>query len=322
MNEARALQDRPLDTLNRLIEETDSRLGAMERSSGAEALTVLQMLDEMDSLHTELTREGVDLRTAESRIGTIQLILRRKAALVLRLLGQRGGIAALRATRAPVRQRWWWYLDEYVAEQRKRSLLGMARVGIILIVIIAAAAFIYQTWFPPDPVASARMGYTGAAQRAIEAGDLDLALRGIDKGAAELPNDGEILLWRGTILSLMKRTQEADSAFQAARAAYSDELTYLITRATVRTQANDIAGAYADALSATTLYPDSGQAFLVLGGAQELSGQSQKATQSYSTAATLAAAANDTQLEAMAKVRMAMLMQNGGSLFPAPQATP
>ena len=322
MNAARPTEDRPLDKLYRLIEEADSRLGGMERSSGADALALLHVLDEIDTLHATLTQDGVDLRTADARIVTIQLILQRKAGLVLRLLGQRGGIAALRAERSPARERWWWYLDEYAAGQRKLALRRLARSAIILVVILAAAAFIYQTWFSPDPAVVARMGYTGSAQRAIEAGNLDLALQGIDKGVAEFPSDGEILLWRGTILSLLKRTQDAELAFQAARAAYPDEVTYLVTRATIRTQANDIAGAYADALAATQLDPNSAQAFLVLGGAQELSGQSQKATQSYSTAASLAAAANDTQLEAMAKVRMAMLMQSGGSIFPTAQPTP
>jgi len=232
------------------------------------------------------------------------------------------GIAALRSARAPARQRWWWYLDEYVAEQRKLALRNLARTGIILVVVFAIAALIYQTWFRPDPAVIARMGYTGAAQRASEEGNLNLALQGIDNGVAEFPDDGEILLWRATILSLLKRPQDAEAAFQAARVAYPDEITYLVTRATVRTQANDIAGAYADALAATKLSPDSAQAFLVLGGAQELSGETQKATQSYSTAASLAAAAKETQMEAMAKVRLAMLMQSGGSIFPTPQPTP
>lgn len=322
MNAARPLEDRPLDQLHRLIEQADSRLGSMERSSAADAVALLGMLDGIDTLHTTLTQDGVDLRTDDSRIVTIQLILQRKAGLVLRLLGQRGGIAALRSARAPARQRWWWYLDEYVAEQRKLALRNLARTGIILVVVFAIAALIYQTWFRPDPAVIARMGYTGAAQRAIEEGNLNLALQGIDNGVAEFPDDGEILLWRATILSLLKRPQDAEAAFQAARVAYPDEITYLVTRATVRTQANDIAGAYADALAATKLSPDSAQAFLVLGGAQELSGETQKATQSYSTAASLAAAAKDTQMEAMAKVRLAMLMQSGGSIFPTPQPTP
>ena len=322
MNAARPIEDRPLDQLHRLIEQADNRLGSMERSSGADAVALLGMLDEIDTLHTTLTRDGVDLRADDSRIDTVQLILQRKASLVLRLLGQRGGIAALRATRSPARRRWWWYLDEYVAEQRKLALRNLARTGIILLVVFAIAALVYQTWFRPDPAVVARMGYTGAAQRAIEEGNLNLALQGIDKGVAEFPDDGEILLWRGTILSLLKRPQDAEAAFQAARAAYPDEIAYLVTRATVRTQANDISGAYVDALAATKLSPDSAQAFLVLGGAQELSGETQKATQSYSTAAGLAAAAKDTQLEAMARVRLAMLMQAGPAMFPTAQPTP
>ena len=111
-----------------------------------------------------------------------------------------------------------------------------------------------------------------------------------------------------------------------ARQLYPDETTYLIARATVRTQANDIDAANADALAATKLSPNSAQAFLVLGGTQELKGQIQNASQSYSTAASLAAAAKQTELEAMAKVRLAMMLQSANrrvDVFPRlPQPTP
>ena len=324
LNPARSLEaNGPLDELRRLIEKADSRLGGMERASADDAVALLRMFDEMDTLHTTLSADEVDLRAEDSRLDTMQLILRRKAGIVLRLLGQKGGIAALRKARAPAHERWWWYLDEYVAAQRKQTLRSLARTGVVLVVLFAVAAAIYQTWFKPDPAVIARMNYTSDAQRAVEAGKLDLALQGIEKGVAQFPNEGEIQIWHGVILSLMKRTQEADAAFQSARQLYPDETTYLIARTTVRTQANDIDAANADALAAVKLSPDNAQAFLVLGGTYELKGDVQKASQSYSTAANLAAAAKQTDLEAMAKVRLAMLMQSAPPMpISTPQPTP
>jgi tetratricopeptide (TPR) repeat protein len=324
LNQARSLEGNgPLDELRRLIEKTDSRLGGLERASADDALALLRMFDEMDTLHTTLSADDVDLRAENSRLDTIQLILHRKAGLLLRLLGQKGGIAALRKARAPARERWWWYLDEYVSAQRKQTLRNLARTGVILIILFAVAAAVYQTWFQPDPAVIARLNYTSDAQRAIEAGNLNVALQEMEKATAQFPNDGEIQIWHGAVLSLMKRTQEADAAFQTARQLYPDETTYLIARATVRTQANDIDAANADALAATKLSPDNAQAFLVLGGTQELKGQTQNASQSYSTAASLAAAAKQSELEAMAKVRLAMMMQAAPPIvFSTPQPTP
>ena len=324
LNPARSLEaNGPLDELRRLIEKADSRLGGLERASAEDALGLLRMFDEMDTLHASLSADDVDLRAEDSRLDTIQLILRRKAGLVLRLLGQKGGIAALRTARAPSHDRWWWYLDEYVAAQRKQTLRSLARTGIVLLILFAVAAAVYQTWFKPDPAVIARMNYTTDAQRAIEAGNLDQALQGIEKGVAQFPNDGEIQIWHGILLTLMKRTQEANAAFQTARQLYPDETAYLIARATVRTQANDIDAANADALAATKLSPNNAQAFLVLGGTQELKGQTQNASQSYSTAADLAAAAKQSELEAMAKVRLAMMLQAAPPVIvPTPQPTP
>lgn len=313
----------PLDQLRRLIEQADSCLGGLERSSTSDALSLLGMLDQIDSLHSELAEKDVDLRAESTRIETILLTLRRKAGVVLRLLRQRGGIAAVRAPLSPPHERWWWYLDQYVAQQHRQTLRGLARTGVILLVLLAVATLAYRTVLRPDPTVIAHMGYVQDAQRSIDQGDLNAALQATDKGLAQFPDDGEILLWRGTILTLMKRPQEADAAFNAARSAYPDEATYLVNRATVRTQANDIDGAYVDALAATQRAPDSAQAFLVLGGAQELRGERQQAAQSYSTAATLAASKKDSQLEAMAKVRMAMMMQAAPMPgFPTPQPTP
>ena len=312
----------PLDDLRSLLDKADARLGALETSSSADALNLLRLLDEIDALYADLERAGVDLRAEQTRRNTIEQTLRRKAGVLLRLLRPSGGIAAARSARHIPETHWWWYLDSYVAEQRRRqvraTLIGFA----VLAAIVGVAALLYNTFFKPDPDVIARMEYMQKAQNAVQQNDLEGALQALDQAVAEFPDDGELLLWRGAILHRLQRQDEAQATFETARSAYDSEVAYLINRSSVRLQAGDIEGAYADGQAAVAEAPDNAQAFLVLGSAQELSGRYGAAIASYQKAAELAAAQKNTQLEAIAKVRLAMLMQTAPLIQVTPQPTP
>jgi Flp pilus assembly protein TadD len=160
------------------------------------------------------------------------------------------------------------------------------------------------------------------AQTSAQEGKYQEALQSIDAGLAEFPDDGEMLLWQGAILVQLKRQQEAQVAFAAARPTFEDEPSYLIQRSTIRLQAGDFDGGLADSQEAVRIAPDNAQAYLVLGGAYEIRGQATPAIQAYQKSAELAAASKNSQLEAVAKVRLAMLMQSAPMFQPSPQPTP
>lgn len=324
MTIARTRENTPLDELHQLLDQASDRVGALERGSTSDTLKLLRMLNRIDALYTELAAADMDLRAEESRRETIGLGLRRKANHVLRLVKPEGGMATLRSKQQPPANAWWWRLDLYVAEERRKTLRRMARTGVVVAVILAIAALIYNTFLQPDPAVIAHMDHISKVQRALEAGDLNAALAAAEAGVEEFPDDGELLLWRAALLKRMQRPTESDAAFAAARATYPDDTTFLINSSTVRLSAGDTDGAYADAKKATTLAPNSAQAFLVLGGTQEIRGEISAASSSYGTAASLAAAEKNTQLEAVAKVRLAMLLQSAPvfSTTPKPSATP
>jgi cytochrome c-type biogenesis protein CcmH/NrfG len=324
MTPAKNRENTPFEELRSLLDQADNRIGGLNTGTAGDALQLLRTLDRIETLYDDLLAADVDLRAEESRRETIVLGVQRKAGRVLRLLRSEGGIAAARAKHATDQSQWWWHLDEYVAQQRRKSLRSLATTGVILLVILAIATLLYKTVLAPDPLVIARMNHISDTQRAVESNDLPAALEAIEKGLAEFPADGELLLWRGAVLTRLNRPADAEETFAAARAVYGDEATFLIALSTIRLQVNDIAGAYADAKQATVIAPQNAQAFLALGGAQELRGEVSAASQSYSTAASLAAADGNTQLEAIAKVRMAMLMQTA-PMMPnptAPQPTP
>ncbi len=312
----------PLDELRRLIDQATDRMGALETGTTADALKLLRLLDDIDELYTELEAADVDLRAEAARRETIELSLRRKAGHVLRLLKPEGGIAAVRHKRQPPASSWWWRLDDYVAEQRRKALRSLATTAVIVAAVVAAGVIIYRLFLQPDPNIIAQMDHIANIERAVESGDLDAALAAADAGVAQFPENSELLLWRAVVLDLQKRNPEAEQAFARARATFSDDATFYTNSSEVRLRANDRDGAYADALKATTIAPDSPYAFLALGAAQELRGELNAASASYTTAASLAAAQNNAQVEAIAKVRLAMLLQAAPAFGVGAQPSP
>jgi tetratricopeptide (TPR) repeat protein len=315
----------PLGRLRSLTETIDSRIGGLERASPSDAIVLLNQLDQAQTLYAGLAENGVDLRAEDGRRETIRLTLQRKAGKMLNLLRAEGGLANLRAPLNPGHERWWWYLDEYEAEQRQKDIRNLLRGAIIVAVVVGIVYVLFHTVLRADPIAVAHLRDLQQIQIAIQNNDLNAALQAADNGLVEFPDDGELLLWRGTVLTLLHRDQEAAADFAAARPQYPDDATYLIERSNIRQQAGDLAGALADAQAAVAAAPNSAQAYLALGVANDQLGDVPAAAQAYQTAADLAAQSNDAQLEAMAKVQLAMLLQRGGSLPPpeaSPQATP
>jgi Flp pilus assembly protein TadD len=316
------IEQTPLDQLRSLLDKVDARIGALETSSTADAVNLLKMLDQIDVLHADLAAAGVDLRAEETRLETIRLTLQRKAGTLLRLVKPQGGLAGLRERRKVNAGAWWGQLDAYVAEKRRREVRSFLTGVVVLAAILIVAAFVYQRFFAPDPQVIARLNYMQKAQTSAQEGKYQEALQSIDAGLAEFPDDGEMLLWQGAILVQLKRQQEAQVAFAAARPTFEDEPSYLIQRSTIRLQAGDFDGGLADSQEAVRIAPDNAQAYLVLGGAYEIRGQATPAIQAYQKSAELAAASKNSQLEAVAKVRLAMLMQSAPMFQPSPQPTP
>ena len=317
--------DTPLGQLRALTEKIDSRVGGLEKASPTDAVALLDQLDQAETLYAVLAEASVDLRAEDGRRETIRLTLQRKAGKMLGLLQAKGGLAALRAPLNPAHEHWWWYLDEYVAEQRRKDRRHLLKVAVVIAILLAIAAVLGQTVLRPDPLVVAHMGVLQKIQQRIQDNDPDGALQATDKGLAEFPNDGEILLWRGAVLALMKRDKEAQEAFAAARPQFLTDSEFLTQRASIRQQAGDFDGAYADADAAVNAAPDSAQAYLMLGGAQEMRGNVGAAIQAYQIAADLASNRKNGQMEALAKIRLATLMERGPGPPPleaTPRATP
>ena len=86
----------------------------------------LQLLDGIEERFTQLKSTGLDLRTEQTRWGSLHSKLRREAGRVKRVLDVAGGLEQMRNANPPA-QGMWWHLDAVVAAARRHFLrrLGM-----------------------------------------------------------------------------------------------------------------------------------------------------------------------------------------------------
>ncbi len=309
----------PADALRQRIGEAEVRLTNL-RGAGADALTLLRLLDEMDAGHAELAALGADLRAEESRIGTLHSILRKKKGLLLRELRAAGGLAARRAERQPAPAQWWWFLDAAMAADRRRALRRYLIIAGVILLLVAGAAFIYARFFRPDPLTVQLYQNQLTAQQRVQDGRWAEAATLLAQNMALAPTEAEWPIRLGALRMLGGDAPAAASLFESGRRLAPDELTFLLLRGQAYLEANAFAPARADLEQATQAEPQSPAAFFYLGRALAGLNERPAALAAYEEASRLASASRGNEtIFVMARLEISSLLQSPG---PGALATP
>ncbi len=318
---------RAVDALRNGLDRLENLVGIIQRRDAAEIREIPGLLDQSLDLLTQLKTGGGQWNAEEARLRTIHAQLDRQAGIVVKKLGGSAGFAAQRAQfpePPDPEARWWWYLDELVTA-RRRALLRKIAIGVgVVAVLLIVAALVYQRFFAPDPATLARYQHQSNAETLADHGDLAGALAEIELGLDFGPTDPTLLALKAAIqdtLGDLPASEETLAALQAAVEQDAERYSVALGQAYLRLGNPDRTIQEIEALLA--VQPDSAYAYYVLATAQETKGDSFSAIESYSTAANLAAEANDTQLEAMARMAMAyanqhILMPSMGTATPTP----
>lgn len=300
-----AIQGTVSDELDRL-EVLAGRIGL---NSSEQAFALLRGLDHVMARVEALDEASSSRRTIEAQLDTIGAQLHKEAARFIRDLG---GLAALHQVREqahPAESHWWWFLDQYVVERRRASIKHAMIVAGIVIVVLIILGTLYKQFLAPTPEESAVYASLQSAQTSLGQGELEQALKDVETGLQVSPNDYELLITKGVILEALGRPDEAQKNFDTAKANVTDPEQFYYTRGQAYWMANLPEKALADAEAELKVNPQSGQAHLLAGQVYEGQLKYSQAMDEYNAAFAAAERNDQTELAALARTRLAMLLQ-------------
>lgn len=298
--------DTPAERVREVLDRAEKRVVGT-RGAGHQALELLHLLDQAADGLKELDGADTDFRAEATRFETVQRQLRRRQKQFLSEVG-----AALQEARAGVRPdpwRWWWFLDEALAQQRRHQLRRVL-VGIVVGVLVLAAAWVvYDRFIAPPPNVRQAFQHGASGQSRAEQGDLRGALAEFEAAVALDPADSEHWVWKGMMHVKLNEMDEAAAAFDMARSLSETDLGFLLERGMSYLRLGDLEAANADAEQAIAEYPEAGWARILRANVSVERGDTFAALTDLDQAAELAAAADDIQLEAYARTQRAMVLQ-------------
>lgn len=319
----KAVQVTRADELRELLILSEKRV-VNAHGSGADVLALLQGLDRISELWPELEAQGVDLRPEAGRWETLQAAIQRNAPRLVAAAQAVGGLPAARAQHHPDDEAaWWWFLAEQVRKQRARSLTRTGLiVGGVAVVAILLYVLIFRVLFPVDPafIAAVEAQNAGEAKLAAQS-DYAGALVDFRRASELRPGDPEAWLQVGCVLLKLEDPAAAQENFRRAEVLMADPPAYLLARASICLQVGVPDVAEADLRAVIASDPENAQAYYQLATIFEARGAINEALAALERVSVLAERHEDTELMAMTRVRMGLLMQQmvGGDV---PAATP
>jgi len=296
--------------LREVLADCENAFGKLRGSEDA-ALAVLLGLDRVAELLPALEAAGANTLAERTRLGTLESQLRSKAAVVERALRSRGGLAGMRQTIGPDITRWWWYLDERLRDDRRRRVRNVSLGLLGLVVVLALGVLLYGRFLAPDPVILRVADLQFNAQRQALEGEYESALGKLDEAQVLSPDDSELMLWRSVLLELTGQPISAEELLTDGRVLISNDVDFHLSLGEIYLRIGLLVRATDQASQALNEDSTSPRALLLLGTVLESQGEVAKAAAAYEGASLAAEERGELELTAIARVRLAYLMQRG-----------
>ena len=311
----------PADELRHLLDDAEKRAVNIRGAGADKALELLYWLDDIDALIPQLQDMGANIQPELGRWGGVQGAVRRYGGNLQRELRPLGGLAKVRAEQAesPPEDHWWWWLDI----TGRQNAIKRVRKGVLLItgivIVLIAGVWLFQVLFPVDPVLqeSYRL-QTEAEQLVLDGGDQAIILQKMEAAATLTPNELDIQSWLVVLNENQGRLGRAD----ALRKLLFDTLPpsdVYAQLAQTHLQLGNYEQALRSAEQAIEADPNDAAAYMVAGLAAEGLGDRVSAMTYLQEASNVADRTGDAQLQAIARIQMAQLLQSPSfSITPTP----
>ena len=299
----------PPECLRELLGQLEAQLGKLDYSTADELLQIPVWFDDAHRLLDDLQSAGIALAGERVRLESLGEQFKRKAPRFMRGIGGAAALARVREPRAPDTARWWWFIDEWVAAHKQAQVRRRLKRWGMAVGVLGMLAGLYMLFLAPDAATRNHSRHQQEAERLAQAGDYVTALAEIEAALGFAPDVAEVYVWRGVLLALLGRAEEAEGAFVTAQALAPDRITFLALRSQTYVHLRLPDMALADAQAMIVESPESADGYLLQGRAYHMLREYTLASESYQKTAELASVAGDTALEAMARVQLAYLIQ-------------
>ncbi len=297
------------------------RLVVNLRKAGPRAVELLNLFDEIADGLQDLKAAGMDVRVEQARFETVQLQLDR---LKRRFLAEAGeAFYEAREAAQPDRERWWWFVDEAWAQERRQKLRRVFIVGAAVVGLLVIAEVLYELFLAPSPEMREALRSESQGQYLVrEEKDLAAALAEFEAASALFPDNPEYWVWVGVLRLELGDEGGAEEALSSARSLYSSDVNFLLKRAEVYRDLGELDAAIADADRAILEDPDFAWAYYARHSIHLARGDTRSALADLEKADELAQESGDLRLEAVARFQKAIVMQMvSASPLPTPLST-
>lgn len=319
LNDRRVAARTPVESLREALTRVEARMGQLDYSTREELLALLALLDEAFGSLSALQEQGVAIPAEETRFAAISQKLRRRAGKVLRSIGGAQKLAEARQERLPPDTHWWWFLDVWAAERQRALWRHILLRGGAAAAALAVLAILYALFLAPDKSVRMALRYESEAELACGEGDYAAALQSVEFALMYRPDSVDLRIFAGILQELLAQPVQAEATFAAAQGLAENREAFLLSRARRYLALALPEEALRDAEAVLADDGASAYGHYIKGICHEQLRDWEAAEAAYVRAAALAAASGDAELEALARVQRAYLMQMM-SLAPAEDA--
>jgi len=309
-------------SLNDLLDKIENNLGKLGEGMGVDPKEILAEMDEASVRLKNASNQEHLPKAEEAQFDYIGKSLQKYAPLFLRTIGGSAALSTLRAQRNPPPGNWWWSIDQWLVEKRSATIRKTVITAGIVVIILVSLSFVYQRFLAPDKVTQQKYDSISNAQQFMATSDYTDALAQINAALADNPNDTDLLIYKGVLLTKLGQKAEADKVFAHAEKILNNHETLLVTRTLFYLQAADPTSAKSSAEELIAYDPKSAEGYFYLAKSEELLGDQTTALDNYNKAFALADAEGKEELAATIKISMAMMMQTMNSQLPTLETTP
>ena len=221
----------PTEHLRQALDRLEAQIGTLNHASRDEALKIPPLFDTAQTLLDELAATNTNITAEITRFETASGQFQKKGAAFLRIIGGTAKLEILRAEHNPDTEHWWWFIDQWLADQKQSQLRQQGKTILIGLAIFAVLALLYTLFLAPDKATREKITHQQNAESLATEGNYTQALDEVNQGLGYAPDDVDLLLLKGIFLLYLNRESEAQITFDAAETAAGSRLNFLLERA-------------------------------------------------------------------------------------------